>query len=343
MHKKDQQKDFLQAIFNPSLSIEQFKDGTSEGQSIYDFILFSREKNENITQETVNILLENNIENVEMSEDLSKDEIKNSDKIMKDKVILRIEVVFYSLYLHEFCPVSLYENDDEIWNDIVDNSQKNYKSWEDINLPDYKNFVSSFFVINSEIEKFLWHKTQDNSSETQFENIEIYKNIYLNINREVTDNDKKVIEFIWDFLTKKTLIDFTGEYAPPVDVNHFGDITSLFGNRIDPITGNNAFHNGVDFAWNGCLGANIYAITDGKIIRASDANDGFGLSVILEHSNGWQSIYAHCSQIYVKLGDEVEAGELIAAIGSSGRSTGAHLHLGLKINGSWQDPMQLYT
>jgi murein DD-endopeptidase MepM/ murein hydrolase activator NlpD len=137
-------------------------------------------------------------------------------------------------------------------------------------------------------------------------------------------------------------VDFNGNYAPPVDMAHLSDITSPFGKRKDPFTGKETFHDGTDFAWGGCLGANIYAVAGGKITKAKDTGDGYGLTIIVEHDNGWITLYGHCSAAYVKVGDIVEAGQLIAAIGSSGRSTGSHVHVGLKIGGSWHDVMQLY-
>ena len=108
-----------------------------------------------------------------------------------------------------------------------------------------------------------------------------------------------------------------------------GDLTSLFGRRWG------AAHNGIDIA--GPIGTPIYALTDGVIEEAGPAT-GFGLWVVIRHTDGTQSVYGHINRMFVDVGQRVEAGEEIAEIGNRGWSTGPHLHFeiwdseGTKIN-----------
>jgi murein DD-endopeptidase MepM/ murein hydrolase activator NlpD len=108
-----------------------------------------------------------------------------------------------------------------------------------------------------------------------------------------------------------------------------GHLTSLFGSRWG------TSHQGIDIA--GPIGTPIYALTDGVVEEAGPAT-GFGLWVVLRHTDGTQSVYGHVNRMFVEEGDRVDAGEMIAEIGNRGYSTGPHLHLevwsadGAKIN-----------
>ncbi len=117
-----------------------------------------------------------------------------------------------------------------------------------------------------------------------------------------------------------------------------GRISSSFGWRKSPFTGERKFHSGVDIAAN--YGAPVEACWDGQVIF-SGLKDGYGRVVILEHEGGWQSYYGHNSENSVKVGETVKAGEKIASIGSTGRSTGPHLHFELRRDGLAWDPEKI--
>lgn len=106
-------------------------------------------------------------------------------------------------------------------------------------------------------------------------------------------------------------------------------ISSGFGYRADPFTGGAAFHAGLDFK--GPVGAPIYAAADGTVSFAG-RKQGYGLTVEIEHGNGMMTRYAHMSRLGAKAGQKVDAGRVIGAIGSTGRSTGPHLHFEVRIN-----------
>lgn len=112
-------------------------------------------------------------------------------------------------------------------------------------------------------------------------------------------------------------------------------LSSSYGYRKDPFTGKTAFHNGLDIP--APHGTYIYAAESGTVIRAS-RYDTYGECVMIDHGGGMVTLYAHCSGYNVTLGQKVTQGDVIAFVGSTGRSTGNHLHFVVRINGSYVDP-----
>ncbi|WP_170329196.1 DUF5930 domain-containing protein [Ruegeria arenilitoris] len=112
--------------------------------------------------------------------------------------------------------------------------------------------------------------------------------------------------------------------------------TSGFGTRRDPKTGGRRMHNGVDFA--GPQGTDIFATADGVVTHAG-WQSGFGRMVKIRHAFGIETLYAHNTKIRVKVGQRVSRGEHIADMGSTGRSTGTHLHYEVRVNGKPVNPM----
>lgn len=129
---------------------------------------------------------------------------------------------------------------------------------------------------------------------------------------------------------------FAGEAAPsrlPLE----GQISSRFGARRDPVSGARRFHHGVDIA--AAEGTPIGAVNEGTVIF-SGRQGGYGNTVVIEHADGRQSRYAHADQLLVKKGDAVRSGQIVATVGSTGRSTGPHLHLEVSENGRRIDPLR---
>lgn len=118
----------------------------------------------------------------------------------------------------------------------------------------------------------------------------------------------------------------------PVDV---GYNSSSFGWRADPFTGQMALHEGLDFTAE--AGTPIYAAARGIVAQAEQMPD-YGNIVKIDHGDGLETRYAHASRLLVKAGDRVERGQLIAEVGNTGRSTGAHLHFEVRLNGVALDP-----
>jgi murein DD-endopeptidase MepM/ murein hydrolase activator NlpD len=115
-----------------------------------------------------------------------------------------------------------------------------------------------------------------------------------------------------------------------------GYISSYFGERMDPFNGEDAFHKGVDFASD--AGADVLAVASG-IVTWSGPREGYGNLVEVNHGNGYITRYAHAARTLVTVGDEVERGQALAVVGSTGRSTGPHLHFEVLKDGRQIDPM----
>ncbi len=115
-----------------------------------------------------------------------------------------------------------------------------------------------------------------------------------------------------------------------------GWVSSGFGNRTDPFTGHKALHAGVDFA--APAGTEVIAVAGG-VVAWSGVREGYGKMVEVNHANGYVTRYAHNERNLVKAGDTVQPGQVIALLGSTGRSTGAHVHFEVLRNGNPVDPM----
>lgn len=114
-----------------------------------------------------------------------------------------------------------------------------------------------------------------------------------------------------------------------------GEITSRYGTREHPVYSGESFHAGEDIA--AAEGTAICAVSDGTVIETGSAEMA-GNYVKIEHENGMQTLYCHCSEVYVTEGMSVRCGETVAAVGQTGLATGPHLHFELRINGESVDP-----
>lgn len=112
-------------------------------------------------------------------------------------------------------------------------------------------------------------------------------------------------------------------------------LNSSYGYRTDPINGETAYHSGMDLQ--ASMGDPIYA-TESGTCHICYSEEGYGNHIEIEHEDGISTLYAHCSELLVSEGQVVAAGELIARVGSTGRSTGPHLHFEYRVNGEPNDP-----
>jgi murein DD-endopeptidase MepM/ murein hydrolase activator NlpD len=115
-----------------------------------------------------------------------------------------------------------------------------------------------------------------------------------------------------------------------------GYISSYFGERMDPFNGEEAFHKGIDFASD--AGTDVLAVASG-IVTWAGPREGYGNLVEINHGNGYVTRYGHSARTLVAVGDEVERGQAIAVVGSTGRSTGPHVHFEVVKDGRQIDPM----
>ena len=148
------------------------------------------------------------------------------------------------------------------------------------------------------------------------------------------------IDNIYTVPGKKNLYFIPGKSHHPSQRNFFnlkafirpvaGVVSSEFGTRIDPFHNKRSFHTGIDIACN--TGSAVKASAGGRVVFAG-WNGGYGRSVIIEHENGFQTLYGHLSKINVKKNQKVKQGQPIADSGSTGRATGPHLHFEVRRKG----------
>jgi murein DD-endopeptidase MepM/ murein hydrolase activator NlpD len=138
-----------------------------------------------------------------------------------------------------------------------------------------------------------------------------------------------------DFSPTERSFFLTGGFRFPL--NNFR-LSSGFGPRINPVTGNPRFHQGLDLA--APLGADVYAARDGVVTEIGE-DPVYGKYIIIEHNDNWTSLYGHLSSVNTILRKSVRSGNLIGKVGSTGQSTGPHLHFEIRQHGKAQNPDKL--
>ena len=165
--------------------------------------------------------------------------------------------------------------------------------------------------------------------------------------QQIDDEVARVIKEAQNDILNGTSTTFTGgDFVWPV--SGYTTITTRFGeiyNLVDPA---GSAHTGADISGSNIMGTPIRAIEAGKVTTAKYSNYGYGNNVIINHgqnttdNNNYISLYGHCSSLNVEQGDMVEKGDIIGYVGSTGNSTGPHLHLEIRINGVLTDPLEQY-
>ncbi len=231
-------------------------------------------------------------------------------------------------------------NDEEIYAKVTEDSTPYYKYYAITDDKKEKFYVSTF----EEAEEIV-NELEDKDSANQ-DDIGILEKYGKEL-KEFTDVEKCVSELY----EKKVVVKKT-TYSTPSASNYTsgrsyakvnlgislinpvsGIITSRFGSN-DSVRSHS--HSGIDIA--APYGTPIKASASGTVTYSGNANDGYGLYVIISHGNGVQTVYAHCSQLLVSAGQTVSQGEVIAKVGSTGNSTGNHLHLEVRKNGVTYNP-----
>lgn len=133
----------------------------------------------------------------------------------------------------------------------------------------------------------------------------------------------------------------TGDFRWPLD-SKYRNITSEFGYRVHPTTGVYKLHTGVDIASSGINGSSIYAAKGGTVMKAG-YNRGYGNYVLINHGDGYATLYGHASSLCVSAGQVVEKGTVLGYVGSTGYSTGPHLHFEIIKDGDYVDPISYFT
>lgn len=165
-------------------------------------------------------------------------------------------------------------------------------------------------------------------------NVQQEKNAYLRALEELEQNSRELEVMIRRMQGGSTTQLGTGTYTWPTP--GYTSITSAYGMRYHPILKVRKMHTGVDIGAPG--GASIVAADSGKVIHCGWMG-GYGQVIVVDHGNNMSTLYAHLSAYAVSNGAEVTKGQTIGRVGSTGWSTGPHLHFEVRINGSYTDPM----
>ena len=177
----------------------------------------------------------------------------------------------------------------------------------------------------------------------------VYGNLENVLHLEISAEQKSNADSIYS-LVRYGIAGSTEGWIPGADVPFIGAdgfcspigsgwerrVTSEFGNRVDPITGKRKGHGGMDLAVP--TGTPIRAALGGTVTVSKYNAGGYGYYVMIDHGNGLATLYGHCSQLLARVGQNVQAGDIIALSGSTGRSTGPHLHFEARVNGERTNP-----
>lgn len=231
-------------------------------------------------------------------------------------------------------------NDDEIYNKVTENATSYYKYYAITEDKKEKFYVSTF----KDAEKVL-DELEDKNSANQ-EDLGILEKYGKEL-KEFTDV-KTCVSKLYE---KKVVVQRT-VYSSPSASNYSTGVSSakvsLGISLINPVSGiitsrfgsndsvRDHSHSGLDIS--APYGTPIKAAASGTVTYSGNANDGYGYYVIISHGNGVTTLYAHCSQLLVSKGQSVSQGEVIAKVGSTGNSTGNHLHLEVRKNGITYNP-----
>ncbi|NET32403.1 MAG: M23 family metallopeptidase [Cyanothece sp. SIO1E1] len=148
-----------------------------------------------------------------------------------------------------------------------------------------------------------------------------------------SDLEQQVKPALEETLDFEAALDAATPKGQPLKIG--AQVSSEFGLRRNPFGGGYEFHNGIDLK--GAYGTPIYATGTGKVERA-EFSRGYGYHVVVDHDYGYRTLYAHMSEMAVADGDQIQRGQLIGYIGSTGRSSGPHLHYSIYHQGSTVDP-----
>ncbi|MCL2082549.1 MAG: M23 family metallopeptidase [Oscillospiraceae bacterium] len=159
--------------------------------------------------------------------------------------------------------------------------------------------------------------------------------IFLNERDNETVSGNSTHQSITDMLREESSVHITGDYAAVI-TNWKRFVTSEFGYRIHPITKNRKFHAGIDIGVP--IGTPIYAMADGTVLYVKKSTTGYGYHLVISHGGKMTTLYAHCSELLVSGGQAVKKGDVVAKVGSTGLSTGPHLHLEVMVGGMLQNP-----
>lgn len=242
--------------------------------------------------------------------------IKKKGVIIKGTIGILSAIVLISLTLLTGLIIEINKNSN--LNEQITAMQQDLMLMDSLQI---KNKVNNIEERIQKIDNFLEEKGINNETEPIGGEV-----------REDRNFDFRVYDF-YDYHTSKLINDIRNI---PLGLPHNGEQSSDYGYRKNPFGGmSSEFHSGMDFK--GTIGDPIKATADGEVVLA-DWYGGYGRAVMIKHDYGYESLYGHLSGLNVMHGQKVKAGDVIGFLGSTGRSTGPHVHYELRRNGVDIDP-----
>lgn len=230
-------------------------------------------------------------------------------------------------------------NDDEIFNKIKSIGTTYYKYYAILDDGEEKMYVSTF----EEAEIALNGLKEKNSA--NIDNITIVEK-YEKEMKDLVSSEEVISKLYEKKQTTVKVAQKSGTVKAATGVNSTSKKISLGMSIIKPVSGSvtsrfgsrwGRTHKGIDIG--APKGTSVKAVASGTVTVSSNGyNGGYGNYIIISHGNGVETVYGHCSALYAKVGQQVSQGQSIAAVGSTGRSTGNHLHFEIRVNGVAQNP-----
>jgi len=246
-----------------------------------------------------------------------RDAILHRDMALEEKKLLEEKVAHLELVIDS---LTAFEND------IL-------KKVEDISSKEMDKVKSSLVAVNAELKKRgKYYNPLANSKKDNKGGLFVPDNLSENLDQNLISQAQKAFSALDDNIYYNEALKKIPLGKPVWSYW----LTSPFGKRADPFNTKSAVHKGVDLAAN--RGNKIKTMADGRVIKAGVMN-GYGKVVEIDHGSGFRTKYAHMNAIYVHEGDKVSLGQAIGEVGSTGRSTGPHLHYEVLYDGVNVDPM----
>lgn len=230
-------------------------------------------------------------------------------------------------------------NDDEIFDIVKQSGKTYYKYYAILQAGEEKLFLASFEEAEEAING-LKEKNSKNKNELTI------KEKYVAEPKDIVTKEEVISKLYEKVEVKVKAKTSTGPVSFASSMNNTSKKLALSINLIKPVSGTvtsrfgvrwGSSHKGVDVG--APKGTGIKAAAGGTVITSSTGyNGGYGNYVVISHGNGIETAYGHCSALYVKVGQKVSQGEIIAAVGNTGRSYGNHLHFEIRVNGVAQNP-----
>lgn len=269
------------------------------------------------------------IQNKRSFEKLIDEEILNPD----ESNVAFVTLASLPSFELKFIDKTIETNEEEVFAKIKENSETTYQMYAITLDGENKTYVNTL----EEAEEVVKEIKEENTAGTE-PNLGISQIYTTNLEEldtvQVADATSDISDTVKENV-KKELNTLDGVYFSTKPVS--GVITSRFGSMESIRT---SAHLGIDIGASN--GTPIQAAADGTVTYARYNTGGYGYLVVINHGNNIETYYGHCSKLYVQEGQKVSAGDVIAAVGSTGRSTGNHLHFEIRKNGNQINP-QIYV